>query len=154
MLRWAACGTCRWLQTLTFPYFILFTLWTRHRCRAQMPSDTLLSPSLVQHSPKKKSKPVRYLHSFILPLSFPFPLVHPFHHMAVVSVFVSPLNSGKLLWDGLKGNAAMVQLYCVPLQRQRDSSLIFQVSWVFCFSMLEWAMPHASNWGINHVPPA
>lgn len=97
-----------------------------------MPSDTLLSLPLVQYSPKKKkkkkSKPVRYLHSFILPLSFPFPLMHPFHHIAVVSVFVSPLNSDKLLRDGLKGNAAMVQLYCVPLQRQRDSTLIFQVS--------------------------
>lgn len=103
---------------------------------------------------KKKSKPVRYLHSFMLPLSFPFLLMPPFHHIAVVSVFVSPLNSGKLLRDGLEGKAAMVQLYCVPLQRQRDSGLISQVSWVFLFSMLEWTMPHASIWGIKHVPPA
>lgn len=44
-LKWTTCGC----QTLTFPYFIVFTLWNRHRCHAQAHSVTVLPVPL--HSP-------------------------------------------------------------------------------------------------------
>lgn len=154
-LKWTTCGC----QTLTFPYFIVFTLGNRHRCPAQTHSVTVLPEPLHSpvfptegFSPVEKTKQnwsLRCLHSFFISTDTSF--FRFFHHIAVVSVTVC---FSLRLWQTHQWRFSTAKLYSFPLQRQSDSDLIFQVSRAFRFSMLEWTMSHTSIWGIKHVPQA
>lgn len=98
---------------------------------------------------KNQNRSLRCLHSFFISTDTSF--FRFFHHIAVVSVTVC---FSLRLWQTHQWRFSTAKLQSFPLQRQSDSDLIFQVSRVFRFSMLEWTMSHTSIWGIKHVPQA